>query len=150
MDFELYYDNGSIYSLYPIRYIHKCSNYVRISCIYYTGSLLSLKYLPYNITGLYISCSNNIINKPSKYNGLNYLPVNIRCLYLYIEYFYRNTLYNITLNMPFMIKCVGGIIEPIKIYVLKQYLKQIEKYGDYGSNAMNMDYFKKKCDKYCI
>ena len=58
---------------------------------------------------------------------MNYLPINLKCLCVCIESLCGDTLLNLTKNMPYSIRYLGGKIGIIHENILNSYLKQIQK-----------------------
>ena len=156
-------------------------NYVKITSEYlylyyanqYTNSYLSIKYLPYKIVGLVIWDSiayNNAtyyyttLNKQYKYNcdGLNYLPVNVKCLYMNIGN--SNFIFNIPalieyFNWPLMLIFTYEIL--LKNRILREQKKKLGNQDEILINQLKkLDIFEKEyigglfmfvdiCNKYC-
>lgn len=109
-----------------------------------TKSYMSIKYLPYKITRLIIWDYDRYISRhnPKYINNyfyvFNYLPVNLKCLYL------NNGIKNITYNLPIYIVYINWWPELQGIS-----MKHLTKLKKNESLYMYIYEFIDKCDKYC-
>lgn len=123
-------------------YINIMSNYVYLDIGYSDSkSYIYLKYLPYKITGLLVWSYKIILDKNNyKFDGFNYLPVNLKYLYMnYVNFYNLN-------NLPILLEYLNMFGCGRKINIICNYLKKLEIFEQ---KKISDNTFKDICDIYC-